>query len=59
MIIYLFIYRMLRVEDLKPSLHSKTQFCKDFIVPRTKNAAKYIALYRKVVKQGVTILSTH
>lgn len=50
---------MLRVEELKPSLHSKTQFCKDFIVPRTKNAAKYIALYRKVVKQGVTILSTH
>jgi hypothetical protein len=50
--------RMLRVKDLKPSLHSKTQFCKDFIVPRTKNAAKYIALYRKVVKQGVTILST-
>ncbi|XP_054157014.1 MKRN2 opposite strand protein-like [Oppia nitens] len=50
--------RMLDVKDLKPSLNSKTQFCKDFIVPRTKNAAKYIALYRRVVKEGISVLNT-
>ena len=49
---------MLDVRDLKPSLHSKTQFCKDFIVPRTKNAAKYITLYRKVIKEGVSVFNT-
>lgn len=48
--------RSLQVKDLKPSLTTKTQFCKDFIVPRTKNAAKYIALYRKVIKEGVTVI---
>jgi hypothetical protein len=49
--------KMLQVKELKPSLTSKTQFCKDFIVPRTKNAAKYIALYRQVIKEGVAVIS--
>lgn len=51
--------KMLQVKDLKPSLTSKTQFCKDFLVPRTKNAAKYIALYRQVIKEGVAVISVH
>ncbi|XP_074593935.1 MKRN2 opposite strand protein [Brevipalpus obovatus] len=50
--------RLLLIKDLKPSLASKTQFCKDFIVPRTKNAAKYIALYRKISREGVFAVST-
>lgn len=44
--------RLLHIKDLKASLTSKTQFCQDFIVPRTKNAAKYISLYRKILREG-------
>lgn len=50
---------MLEVKQLEPSLNSKMQFCTDFIVPRTKNVAKYIALYRKVIREGVSIIAIH
>lgn len=50
--------RLLQIKALRSSLSGKTQFCKDYIVPRTKNAAKYIALYRQVVKEGITIINT-
>ena len=49
--------QMLQVKQLEPSLTSKMQFCTDFIVPRTKNVAKYIALYRKVIREGVSVIS--
>ncbi|XP_067138810.1 MKRN2 opposite strand protein [Centruroides vittatus] len=47
--------RALQLRQMKSSLISKTQFCKDFIVPRTKTAAKYIALYRQLQKENVCI----
>lgn len=51
-------HQMLQVKRLEPSLTSKMQFCTDFIVPRTRNVAKYIALYRKVIREGVSVIST-
>lgn len=48
--------KMLHVTELKPSLCSKTQFCTDFILPRTKLAAKYISLYRQVIREAVSII---
>lgn len=48
--------KMLHVKELKPSLSSKTQFCSDFIVARTKLAAKYISLYRQVIREAVSVI---
>ena len=48
--------KMLHVKELKPSLCSKTQFCADFIVARTKLAAKYISLYRQVIREAVAVI---
>lgn len=52
--------RMLQIPELKPSLKDKLTFCSDFLVPHTKNVARYILLYRKLlhdkcyVKRGLS-----
>lgn len=48
--------KMLNVKQLKPSLSSKEQFCTDFILPRTRLAAKYISLYRQVIREAVSVI---
>ncbi|XP_015794622.1 MKRN2 opposite strand protein [Tetranychus urticae] len=50
--------RLLKIKQLRPSLASKTQFCKDFIIPRTKVAAKYIALYRQIRRDSIAVVKT-
>ena len=52
----LFFLKMLKLPDLKQSLSSKTKFCQDFILPRSSMAAKYIALYRRVIREGISVL---
>ncbi|XP_076350046.1 MKRN2 opposite strand protein-like [Tachypleus tridentatus] len=47
--------RTLQVKELKPSLQNKMRFCMDFIIPRTRGAAKYIALFRILQKDGVCV----
>lgn len=47
--------RALQLREMKLSLINKTQFCKDFIVPRTRTAAKYIALYRQLQKESICV----
>jgi len=49
--------KMLHVSQLKPSLSSKQQFCSDFMVSRTVVAAKYISLYRQVIRDGASVIS--
>lgn len=49
--------KMLHVPQLKPSLSSKQQFCSDFMVSRTVVAAKYISLYRQVIRDGASVIS--
>lgn len=42
-----------RMKTLADSLADKETFCKEFVIPRTKIAAKYIGLYRKLkIKQN-------
>lgn len=48
--------KMLHVKELKPSLINKTQFCSDFILQRTRLAAKYISLYRQVIREAVSVI---
>lgn len=48
--------RLLGIKQLKKSLLDKTQFCQDYILPKTKMAAKYITLYRWVKKDQVAII---
>lgn len=51
----LFFLQMLRVKEIpRESLSSKTSFCQEFILPRTRLASKYIALYRQVIREGVS-----
>lgn len=42
--------------NIQNSLSSKTLFCQEYILPRTRLAAKYIALYRKVIREGVSVI---
>lgn len=50
--------RLLKIKQLRPSLANKTQFCKDFIIPRTRVAAKYIALYRQIRRDSIAVVRT-
>lgn len=43
--------RMLQLPNLKPSLKDKVTFCTDVIIPHTRSAARYIALYRKLLQE--------
>lgn len=47
--------RTLQLPELKPCLVDKTQFCKDFVVPHTRVAGKYISLYRQLQKDGIKV----
>uniref|UniRef100_A0A6P4E2S1 MKRN2 opposite strand protein-like n=1 Tax=Drosophila rhopaloa TaxID=1041015 RepID=A0A6P4E2S1_DRORH len=40
---------------LSEAARSKTAFCEQCIVPRTRTAGKYISLYRKIRRSGIYV----
>lgn len=46
----LMFLKTLQLRSLSATVRSKTDFCREFIVPRTTQAAKYISLYRKLLQ---------
>ncbi|XP_054921982.1 MKRN2 opposite strand protein isoform X1 [Dermacentor andersoni] len=46
--------RNLQIPQLRPSLKDKLTFSSDFLVPKTRNVARYIALYRKLLQDEFT-----
>ncbi|XP_054921987.1 MKRN2 opposite strand protein isoform X2 [Dermacentor andersoni] len=44
--------RNLQIPQLRPSLKDKLTFSSDFLVPKTRNVARYIALYRKLLQDA-------
>lgn len=47
--------RNLQIPQLRPSLKDKLTFSSDFLVPQTRNVARYIALYRKLLQDGTYV----
>ncbi|KAH8021627.1 hypothetical protein HPB51_016023 [Rhipicephalus microplus] len=47
--------RNLQIPQLRPSLKDKLTFSSDFLVPQTRNVARYIALYRKLMQDGTYV----
>ncbi|KAG1706622.1 MKRN2 opposite strand protein [Nymphon striatum] len=47
--------RSLQLRNLNGSILSRTEFCKKFVLPRTTSAAKYISLYRHLLKNNIYI----
>lgn len=43
--------RNLQMPELRPSLKDKLTFSSHFLVPQTRNVARYIALYRKLLQE--------
>ena len=43
------------LQDDHPSISDRSQFCQQMVLPATRQAAKYIALYRKLLKEGVSV----
>ncbi|KAK2177740.1 hypothetical protein NP493_582g02029 [Ridgeia piscesae] len=47
--------RLLELQDTIPAIASRPEFCDQFIVPKTTEAARYISLYRKLRQEYVTV----
>lgn len=49
---------LMQLEESLPCIATKTDFCREMVLPQTIKAAKYISLFRQLLHEGTVICQT-
>jgi hypothetical protein len=47
--------QLMTLDQIEPSITNKSDFCRKFVVPHTARIAKYISLYRRLLKEATVV----